>query len=202
MLLGDGFISSTALISCVLRASVVAALISLEATRPWQRKAILLQNCVCSLQKVLCRLRNKAEREVSHRDWHIAAACKCQDTIIPLGWVPEETFLRKNILPLQFPFTLILEPLMGLTLRAVRKVVCSRTDIHLFPGIPSVQVLTKAHADPENVVTSTCCRFPQSLDITNYICVYPKHTQEGLLAMEAWSKGIDNRRFPIDFQRL
>lgn len=101
MLLGDSFISPT-------------ALICLEATRSWQRKAILLQNCVCSLQKVLCKLRNKAEREVSHRERHIAAACKCQGTILPLSCVPGETFLRKNTLPLQFLFTLILEPLLGL----------------------------------------------------------------------------------------
>lgn len=56
-------------------------------------------------------------------------------------------------------------------MRAVRKVVCSRTDIHLFPGIPRVQDLKKAHTDAEYIVTSTCSKLHQSLDIRIYIYI-------------------------------
>lgn len=142
----------------------MAALICLEAARLWQRKAILLQNFVWSLQKVLCRSRNKAGREVSRRQSYIAVACKYQDIIIPLVYVPKRAFLRKHIPPkyiplllgkpyLQLAFTLILEPLMGPWELSGRLCAAGQKDIPPFssnsPGCTSSERHTQvqAHTD-------------------------------------------------------
>lgn len=187
MLLGDSFISLT-------------ALILLEATRSWQRKAILLQNCVCSLQKVLSKLRNKIEREASHRKRHIAAACKCPDTILPLGCVPEETFLRKNTLPLQFPFTLILEPLMGLWELSGRW--CAAGQIFQDCQCTGPQKGTcrcREHCDLHLLQILPEFRHHKFFI---YVYIYLQAHPGGLAGYGGLIQRVDNRRFPIDFQRL